>query len=111
VPAYEKYPLLKIVKTGATPPEASKRHIFSLPNQRGEGVDSQGKFSYAMCDEVELPACPHCGSVDLYAHGYYHRNASAVGRDYARKRLRIINLAAINQMPFCKSFTRERETA
>ncbi len=28
----------------------------------GEGVDSQGKFYYATCDEVELPVYPHCGS-------------------------------------------------
>ena len=55
----------------------------------GEGVDSQGKFYYATCDEVELPVCPQCGSHELYAHGYYHRNASAIGRDGARKRLRI----------------------
>jgi hypothetical protein len=55
----------------------------------GEGVDSQGKFAYSTCDEIELPVCPHCGSGKLYAHGYYHRNASAIGRDGARKRLRI----------------------
>ncbi|MBQ3218038.1 MAG: ISL3 family transposase [Akkermansia sp.] len=55
----------------------------------GEGLDSQGKFAYATCDEVEQPVCPHCGSSELYAHGYYHRNASAMGRDGARKRLRI----------------------
>ena len=55
----------------------------------GEGVDSQGKFAYATCDEVEQPVCPHCGSSELYAHGYHHRNASAMGRDGARKRLRI----------------------
>ena len=55
----------------------------------GEGVDSQGKFAYATCVEVESPRCPHCGSNMLYAHGYYHRNASAIGRDGARKRLRI----------------------
>ena len=55
----------------------------------GEGVDSQGKFAYATCVEVESPRCPHCGSNMLYAHGYYHRNASAIGRDEARKRLRI----------------------
>ena len=55
----------------------------------GEGVDSQGKFAYATCDEIELLVCPHCGSGKLYAHGYYHRNASAIGRDGARKRLRI----------------------
>ena len=55
----------------------------------GEGVDSQGKFAYATCVEVESPRCPHCGSNMLYAHGYYHRNVSAIGRDEARKRLRI----------------------
>ena len=55
----------------------------------GEGVDRQGKFAYATCVEVESPRCPHCGSNMLYAHGYYHRNASAIGRDGARKRLRI----------------------
>lgn len=55
----------------------------------GESVDSQGKFAYATCDEVEQPVCPHCGSSELYAHGYYHRNASAKGRDGARKRIRI----------------------
>ena len=55
----------------------------------GEGVDSQGKFAYATCDEVEAPICPRCGSHKLYAHGYYHRNAKVIGRDEARKRLRI----------------------
>ena len=55
----------------------------------GEGVDSQGKLAYATCDEIELPVRPHCGSGKLYAHGYYHRNASAIGRDGERKRLRI----------------------
>ncbi len=55
----------------------------------GEGVGSQGKFAYATCDEVDAPICPHCGNNMLYAHGYYRRNASAMGRDGARKRLRI----------------------
>ncbi len=55
----------------------------------GEGVDRQGKFAYATCDEVESARCPHCGSHKLYAHGYYHRNACAIGRDEARKRLRL----------------------
>ena len=55
----------------------------------GMGSDSQGKFEYAECVEIEKPTCPHCGCKDMYAHGYYRRNASAMGRDGARKRLRI----------------------
>lgn len=55
----------------------------------GDGVDSQGKFAYATCKEVKAPLCPHCGGHALYVHGYYYRNARAIGRDNAMKRLRI----------------------
>ncbi len=53
------------------------------------GTDSQGKFDYAVCDEMQADTCPHCHSQDVYAHGYYYRNPSAKGRDGARKRLKI----------------------
>ena len=55
----------------------------------GVGSDSQGKIEYAECVEVEHPSCPRCCSQELYAHGYYRRNVVAIGRDEARKRLRI----------------------
>lgn len=55
----------------------------------GVGSDSQGKIEYSECVEVEQPECPQCHSQELYAHGYYWRNAWAIGRDEARKRLRI----------------------
>ena len=55
----------------------------------GEGVDSQGKFAYATCDEIQPDTCPYCHSQEVYVHGYYYRNPSAKGRDGARKRLRI----------------------
>ena len=53
------------------------------------GTDSQGKFDYAVCDEIQADTCPHCHSQEVYVHGYYYRNPSAKGRDGARKRLRI----------------------
>ena len=55
----------------------------------GSSTDCQGRFDYAVCDEIEKPVCPHCRSQEVYAHGHYRRNPSAKGRDGARKRLRI----------------------
>ena len=55
----------------------------------GVGMDSQGKFEYAVCEEKEKTQCPHCRGHDLYVHGYYYRKLSAKGRDGARKRLRL----------------------
>lgn len=55
----------------------------------GRGSDSQGKFEYAECIEAESLFCPHCGAHEINTHGYYHRNLSAIGRDGARKRLRL----------------------
>ena len=55
----------------------------------GAGSDSQGKFEYAECVEIEKAQCPHCRSSGLYRHGYFHRMLSAKGRDGARKRLRL----------------------
>ena len=55
----------------------------------GTGEDSQGKFEYSECKEVKKETCPHCGGEEVYAHGYYHRKVSAMGKDGARKRLKI----------------------
>ena len=55
----------------------------------GKGEDSQGKFEYSECKEVKKETCPHCGGEEIYAHGYYHRKVSAMGKDGARKRLKI----------------------
>ena len=55
----------------------------------GEGSDSQGKFEYAECVEIEKAQCPHCRSTEVYRHGYFRRMLSAKGRDGARKRLRV----------------------
>ena len=55
----------------------------------GYGFDSQGKFEYAVCLEAEKTICPHCKGESLYAHGYRYRNLSLMGRDGARKRIRL----------------------
>lgn len=53
------------------------------------GADSQGKFDYAVCDEIQASSCPHCHSQEVYVHGYYYRKPNTKGRDGARKRLKI----------------------
>ena len=55
----------------------------------GYSFDSQGKFEYAVCLEAEKTICPHCKGESLYAHGYRYRNLSLMGRDGARKRIRL----------------------
>ena len=49
------------------------------------GTDSQGKFDYAVFDEIQASSCPHCHSQEVYVHGYYYRNPSAKRRNGARK--------------------------
>ena len=55
----------------------------------GVGSDSQGKFEYAECVEIEKAQCPHCRGIEIYVHGVYRRMLNAKGRDGARKRLKL----------------------
>lgn len=55
----------------------------------GYSFDSQGKFEYAACLEAEKTICPHCKGESLYTHGYRYRNLSLMGRDGARRRIRL----------------------
>jgi len=55
----------------------------------GSSSDNQGKFEYAEYNERKNAQCPHCGGVELYAHGYYYRMFRAEGRDGVHKRIRI----------------------